>query len=447
MLIHAVARNRGVFMFTLGALLVVAAAERTTFAQDAQAPSSAAQLSQPQSPLSQPQSPPAAAQAPGGFLSEPHMIKKSVDFVTSKFGDGNDEPKSGFYPELSNMITGAGWLAAGPGYRHYFSNDRILLDGSAAASWHFYKMVQGKFELPKLANDRLIVGVQGMWQDQTQVSYFGSGPDSLDANHSLYRMQTTNIVGYATGKLNNSLSLEGGYGWLMRPKLMAPGGTFSPNLPDTSVQLPGEPGINLSEQPNFLYARAAVMSDTRDHRSYPSSGGMYRAAATLYSDQNGGTFSFNRYEAEGTQFIPLSEKRWVLAIRGWTLYSAIPSGNQIPFYMLPGIGGNNTLRDFPDYRFHDNNLLLANAESRWALYEHVDAAVFFDAGNVAAQFSDLNLKKTSYGAGVRLHTRSVTFGRADVAYGSEGWRFVFRTNDPLRLSRVTRKIAAVPFNP
>src|SRR5258705_2964227 len=115
MLIHAVARNRGFLMFQLGVLLLRAAAERTPFGQDAPAPSSATQLSQPQSPLSQPQSPPAAAQAAGGFLSEPHMIKKSVDFVTSKFGDGDDEPKSGFYPELSNMITGAGWLAAGPG--------------------------------------------------------------------------------------------------------------------------------------------------------------------------------------------------------------------------------------------------------------------------------------------------------------------------------------------
>ena len=94
------------------------------------------------------------------------------------------------------MISGAGWLSVGPGYRHYFSDNRILIDGSAAVSWRLYKMAQGRFELPKLASDHLIVGAQGMWQDDTQVNYFGNGPDSLEANRSQYRMQTNDVVGY-----------------------------------------------------------------------------------------------------------------------------------------------------------------------------------------------------------------------------------------------------------
>ena len=78
---------------------------------------------------------------------------------------------------------------------------------------------------------------------------------------------------------------------------------------------------------------------------------------------------------------------------------------------------------------------MVNAESRFGLYPHLDLAVFYDAGNVAAPFDDLNLHKTSYGAGVRLHTDTTTIGRMDVAYRSEGWRFVFRTSEPFRLSR------------
>jgi outer membrane protein assembly factor BamA len=119
----------------------------------------------------------------------------------------------------------------------------------------------------------------------------------------------------------------------------------------------------------------------------------------------------------------------------------------VPFYLLPSIGGNNSLRSYDDYRFHDQNLALFNAESRWGLWAHLDGALFLDAGNVRQSVQDLNLDKISVGAGIRLHTQKATFARFDVAYGQGGWNVVFRTSDPLRLSRLTRRVAAVPFVP
>jgi len=105
------------------------------------------------------------------------------------------------------------------------------------------------------------------------------------------------------------------------------------------------------------------------------------------------------------------------------------------------------VRSYPDYRFHDQNMTVFNAESRWAVFTHVDAAIFFDAGNVASRVQDLNFDKTAIGAGVRLHTERTTFARLDVAHGAEGWQVVFRTSDPLRFSRLSRRVAAVPFVP
>ncbi len=63
----------------------------------------------------------------------------------------------------------------------------------------------------------------------------------------------------------------------------------------------------------------------------------------------------------------------------------MPSGNQVPFYLLPSLGGNNTLRSYDDYRFHDQNLAVVNVESRWGLWTHLDVALFLDAGNVAPE--------------------------------------------------------------
>jgi outer membrane protein assembly factor BamA len=136
-----------------------------------------------------------------------------------------------------------------------------------------------------------------------------------------------------------------------------------------------------------------------------------------------------------------------LALHGWLAASDTSEGGWVPFYLQPSLGGHNTLRGYIDYRFHDRNLLVANVEARFAIFTHLDAAVFADAGNVAAHLSDLNLDKRSYGVGWRLHSRESTFARFDIARGAEGWKFLFRLNDPLQLSRLTRRLAPVPFVP
>ena len=164
------------------------------------------------------------------------------------------------------MITGAGWVSAGPGYRQYFSDDQIILDASAALSWHLYKMGQARFELPTLANDHLIVGAQAMWQDATQVNYYGIGPDSLEENQSQYRLQTTDFVGYATVTPNYWLSISGEFGWLMQPKVMAPGGTLRRERPDDAQEFPNDPGVE-PEHPN----RISAHSEAVDRRRHPRS--------------------------------------------------------------------------------------------------------------------------------------------------------------------------------
>jgi hypothetical protein len=135
----------------------------------------------------------------------------------------------------------------------------------------------------------------------------------------------------------------------------------------------------------------------------------------------------------------------VIALHGWLAASDAAEGGTVPFYLLPSLGGHNSLRSYPDYRFHDRNMVVVNAEARLAMMSHVDAAVFVDAGNVAPRVGDLNFDKRPVGAGLRLHTRRQTIVRLDVARGDEGWRALIRLTDPLSLSRLARRTAAVPF--
>ena len=397
-----------------------------------------------QAPAAQPSSPPADA-----YFPEPEFISNPVNRAINLFGEGDDTQKNGFYPEFSNMNTGAGWISVGPGYRRYVFNDRVVLDGSAAVSWHLYTMLQGRIEAPSLFDDRLTAGVQSMWQDQTQVNYFGPGPDSLEEDRSQYRLTETDTVGYATYHATDKIDVDGGFGLLYHPNPDSASGTFKPDLPNTLVLFAGQPGT-VGPQPNFLHGEAALTYDSRDHKNHPTSGSLYRAALTSYWDQGSGVsgdFSYREYQAEGLRIVPITGKRWLLALRGWLVLTGIPSGNEIPIYLQPSIGGNNTLRSYHSYRFHGDNALTVNAESRWAIFEHVDLAAFVDAGDVGGSFSDLNLDKRSYGGGVRLHSTKLTLARADVAWGGDGWAVWVRTTDPLRLGRISRRIADVPFAP
>ena len=141
---------------------------------------------------------------PDGFLREPLFLSTGIDFLVDKFGDGTSEPKSGFYPELENMMTGAGWVSVGPGYRQYLNNDHLLLDTSAAISWRFYKMMQARVEGLDLVDGHLLVGAQAMWRDDTQVNFFGI--PGVNEDQTLYRLQSLDIVGYGTWYANDWLA-------------------------------------------------------------------------------------------------------------------------------------------------------------------------------------------------------------------------------------------------
>jgi hypothetical protein len=393
--------------------------------------------------------PPAASRGVRGLWAEPRPLTKGFElagkFLDKEAAEG-DERKSGFYPELGNMVTGAGWISAGPGYRRWFGNT-VLLDTSAGISWRAYKMAQARLEYTPFGSDRVAVGTQLRWQDLTQINYFGDGPDSRESDRSEYRLQSVNTIAYTTFTATPWLQFQGSIGHLSSPELGPPAGAFLRGNPPTYEVFPNDPVHQLGEQPSFLHGELAVVADTRDQPGHPLRGGVARLSWARYADRDGGLFSFGRYEAEAARFIPMAGDNVVLAFRGWVIGTTTEPGSQVPFYLAPSLGGNNTLRGYNDYRFHDRNMMVFNAEVRVAVFEHVDAVGLFDAGNVAARFGDLNFDKRSYGIGVRAHSATSTFARLDLARSEEGWQVVFRMNAPFNSSRFRKRTAQTPFAP
>ena len=387
-----------------------------------------------------------ANEAQSGFFDEPGILAKWVSLADHYVGVTPLTPKNGFYPDFGNMITGAGWISAGPGYRQQFLDGHALVDGSAAVSWRAYKMAQARVQFMKLAGDRLTVGSEGRWQDSTQVEYFGIGADSVKDSHSEYRLKNTDIVGYASYNATPWLAIGGTFGRLQNLSLSSSAGPFKRGYADALVTFPDDPGM--AAQPNYLHGDVSVTADSRDSASRPTSGGVYRASFAAYSDRDFGQYSFRSYEVQGVQFAPVIGHSWVLALRGWGAFSDTSNGNVVPFYLAPSLGGTNTLRGYYNYRFHDRNMLLASAESRWAVLRDLDLAAFFDAGSVAPRPGDLTLHKTSYGGGLRLHSRTATLVRADIGHSNEGLQLFVSLTDSFRLKRLDRVTGTdAPFVP
>lgn len=389
---------------------------------------------------------PAGSPLAPGYLQEAEIFAKVVDNIGERLTPGPGMPKDGFYPEFGYMITGSGWISLGPGYHHKFAGEQGLFETSAALSWRAYKMAQARVEYHAIGEDRLTIGAQGIWNDYTQIHYWGPGPDSSRATQGSYRLQDVNTIGWARYNLH-PVVLTGTVGWLDRPSISSPAGFFRAGFTDAHALFDDTAAPGLRDPANFLHADLSAAVDTRDVPLHASKGGMYRVAIAEYSDRDTGQYSFQRYEVEGVHYLPLGSKNWVLALHGWLVGSGSSDNHAVPVYLMPALGGDNTLRGYDNYRFHDRSLLLASVESRWALMSHVDLAGFFDAGNVAARVGDLNLSKNSVGVGVRVHTRTASFGRLDLAHSKEGWRLLFKMDDPFQLARLSRRLAAVPFVP
>ncbi len=374
-------------------------------------------------------SPPSSATEPQGFVPEPGGITRAAIFADRHLGKG--DLTNGFYVDFTdfgNMVPDAGWLSVGPGYRQWYKKDAVFVDASAAISSRNYRRMQARFELPTLARGRIALGTQFRVQDYRGIQFFDAGPASSKESDSEYRLKSRQLAGYVTLRPAQWLALNADTSWLR-----------------ASTPFESDFGALLSDNArSFVTQGVSLTADGRDFPEHPTRGALGRIGVVRYDDRDGGFFTFKQYESEAAAFVPIAGPRVVLALRGMAVASK--DGN-VPLYFQPSLGGATSLRSYADYRFHDRNLALANAEVRLALMTHADLALFADAGNVAPRFGDLNFDKRSYGAGLRLHTRRLTFATVDVARGDEGWRFLFRLNDPLRLLRASRRVVAVPFVP
>lgn len=344
---------------------------------------------------------------------KPNGLERALDFAEDKAIFILD--REGFHPKLGSLTTGSGF-AYGIGFRDrdLFSN-KGALEIWAAGSVKRYWATEARFTFPRLANNHLHLEAWGSRRDYPQENFFGLGPDSSRDNRSDYAIRTDHFGGRAGVRPVEHL-LVGGTMEYLKPRL---GAGQNDRYPDVPVIFPPSDVPGIDSRSDFMRTAAFVEVDYREPL-YAKKGGWYRFDFSHYDDRTTDQFTFNRYDGDVRQFFGFLAGRRVIALRLAASTSDTEAGQTMPFFFMPTLGGNETLRGFREYRFRAPHAILAQAEYRWEIWSGFDGALFYDTGKVADRRSDLNFKdlESDYGIGFRFNTNNGVMFRVDAAFGS-----------------------------
>lgn len=323
---------------------------------------------------------------------EEHVGEQVLDRVERFLGAGD-----GVYPWLGSVYPG-GLLGVGAGYRRTVGDTGAL---NALAAWSFrnYKVARVDLQLPALAGRRVVIAPHALWLDAPSVNFYGTGLATRREDRTTYAYSPAAIGLTGTVRVTDWLTVGAG----------GEAQSIGTDLAAGDVR--------------YLIARAAAGIDWRSSPGYSRAGGLYRVEWAHHDVRSGGPFGFRQLEAEAVQLLPLFRESSVIALRGLLTTTDTAGADTVPIFMMPSLGGSDTLRGYPSWRFRDRHRLLLSGEYRWMASQAIDMALFADAGTVTARRRDLRLRRLEkdVGIGIRLHGPTFTALRLDVARGSEGW--------------------------
>jgi hypothetical protein len=343
----------------------------------------------------------------------PPAVRKMRDFienspiVQSLKGDG-------FYPRIGGLSAGSG-LAGGGGYRRHLN--WAYVDVSAAISTKAYRGIDAQVRWVDTSRFQLVNLVT--FRNNTQDDFYGLGNETGDATRTDYGIRWTDVGARGSVRVIGNLRLGADIGYF----IPAVRHGRDDNLRSIAQVFNDVTAPGFAQQPNFEHHSVFADIDSRDAEGFPRRGGFYRAAYAIWNDQSLDQYNFGRLDFTGSQFFSLPTNS-VVALRLALSYTNNQPGDRVPFYLLPYLGGGDTVRSFREFRFRDENAGVFNAELRHKVHSMAYVAGFVDFGKVAHNWQDINPTdlNRAFGVGLRGGTDEKTYFRLDVAHGDGGTR-------------------------
>jgi hypothetical protein len=325
------------------------------------------------------------------------------------------------HPFFQSAYSGGGFTL-GAGYRSPVSAYNTL-DVRGSFTFSAYKRLEAEFLAPRLFRRRGRLSALGGWREATQVGFYGLGDSPKDAhvNYGFREFYGQTVI---DAEPIHRVIVQGGVGVSQWDQ-----GPGSGNVPSVEEVYSPQTLSGLGQTITYVNSHASVGVDTRATPGYTRRGGVYRVTFRDLSD-TASAYGFKQIDYEAIQHVPVRRDAWVLSFRAAVSTTGTKTSQEIPFFMLPSVGGGSSLRGYSSWRFRDRNSLLLQAEWRTIVNRFVDMAVFYDTGKVTPHTRELTLSNLhdDYGLGFRFHGPITTPLRIDFAKSHEGFSIVFSSS-------------------
>lgn len=365
----------------------------------------------------------AARRAKAAALAEappPNRVERAFSFIEeSRFFGRVFNPPRGWFAQVGGVGEGNGFTLGG-GYRQPTPLGVLTVRG--LGSLRESHLLGVDFTRAFLPRDAGFITASVTRRHEAVQRYYGEGPDTSFDDRTSFGLSATQVDLTAGVRVTRWLTGTAGVGFA-NPDITA--SSEASRVPGTQGVHDDRSAPGLTFQPEYVISHLGVVIDTRDTAN-PRRGGLYQAQVRRFDDREGGAYSFTDTRIELQQFIPFWNLSRVLALRVLAQHADGLGQAQVPFYLMPTLGGARSLRGYDRQRFRDRSQLLISAEYRYEVNPFLMAAVFYDAGQVAADWSAFRVKdlRDAYGIGFRFGYSNAVALRADVAFGGE---------DPVRL--------------
>jgi hypothetical protein len=273
-----------------------------------------------------------------------------------------------------------------------------------------------------------------------KLTMFGLGPQTVESGRSYYGMTETIAGGSAVRPLSSRLNM-GLYGELNSrsvdvrhgPNDTSPsieqlyGPADAPGLNDRPLFI--QPGVGVRMRPSDAKERLHLNYDVAYRPFFDTSGSdlsfqrltvdlghevaLYHTHMRVPRDTNGPddcAIDASDARSRCQPIAKTSTKEGTIGFRALTSLSRTSTGNAVPFYFQPTVGGadingTNVLGSYQDYRFRARDLLLLRESFEHSLGKWpVGVTVLADQAKVANTFGDLSNARWihSYAAGITL---------------------------------------------
>jgi hypothetical protein len=357
----------------------------------------------------------------------------------------NEDRTIGLIPTAS-YATDFGFTAGAKFLHTDLAGQRESLWASAQFGGTYQQAFQAYVDSGDRLGDHLVVSLFGAYEKHPRDIFYGIGnhdttdeppvpvdPYTTDVTvKTRFRQRIERFVGAIDWRIFDDLYLVSSNEVTDRHFSGSTTGTDITDVFDTAT-LVGWPSTK------YFYTELALRYDTRDRYNLFEPGAFY-SVGTLAEAWGGFNHALNnlpdywRYGINLQHFIRLAESPRVIMLR--FRGEAVSAGlDDVPFDMLPRLGGPRDLRGYTPDRFRDRVAWYGTAEYSWDLSNYVAAALFTDVGRVYPSLDDITYKnmRAGFGFALRFYGESSFWLDISLATSVDGGAQLTAAFDPIYL--------------